>query len=97
MSRSYKKSPWVNDHKAKSTKRNKQIANKKVRQSDEEMSRSSYKKISESWDISDFRWYWTKKEAKSEYENGLLSNYIYKHYPTIQKWLNYWEKCCRRK
>lgn len=101
MSRSYKKNPWVNDHKRKTTKENKQIANRKFRRmdinDDSAPSRSFHKKYNESYDISDYCWRWTKAEAIQEYENDSLNSYIYVHYPTLESWLSYWEKCCKRK
>lgn len=101
MSRSYKKSPWVNDHKRRTTKENKQIANRRFRRmainDDRAPSRSFHKRYNESWDISDYCWRWTKEDAKQAYANGSLNNYIYNHYPTMQDWLNYWAKCCERK
>lgn len=101
MSNSYKKNPWVNDHKRKVTKSNKREANKEVRRVakkfDDVGQKAYYKKMTESWDITDYKQRWTKEEAKQEYENGELSDYIYKHYPTLEKWLHYWEKCCYRK
>ena len=101
MSRSYKKNPWVTDHHRKSTKISKKFANKYFRnqiKSDKHMSnKPNHKKYYCSWDICDFRWMWTEKEAREDYENGKLSRYIYKQYPTIEDWLNYWAKCCKRK
>ena len=101
MSRSYKKNPWVNDHKRNSTHQNKKLASRRVRRMnknlDGALSPSYYKRITESYDISDYCWRWTKEEAKQEYENWGLSGYIYTNYPTLEDWLNYWEKCCRRK
>lgn len=101
MSRSYKKTPVVNDHKRKSTKENKQIANRKVRRMNKKLdgapSRSYHKRATQSYDITDYAWWWTKEQAKKEYANGGLGNYIYNHYPTMGDWLNYWEKCVRRK
>lgn len=60
-------------------------------------SASHYKRQTETWDITDYRWRWTKEEARQDYECGKLSDYIYDNYPTIIDWLKYWEKCCRRK
>lgn len=101
MSRSYKKNPWVNNHKRKSTKENKQIANRRVRRMNKNLdwaqSASYYKRQTDSWDITDYCWRWTREEARQEYECGKLSNYIYSEYPTVADWLNYWEKCCYRK
>lgn len=101
MSRSFKKNPWFSDHKRKTTKENKQIANRKLRRKvikfDCAPSRAYHKRANESYDICDWKGRWTKEEAKQAYANGSLSNYIYNHYPTMQDWLNYWAKCCERK
>jgi hypothetical protein len=50
MSRSFKKEKIVKDH----NKGMKQFANKKVRCSDDIPSGNSYKKVFNSWDISDY-------------------------------------------
>lgn len=101
MSRSYKKNPFVNNHMRKGTKENKKIANKKVRRMNKNLScapsASCHKRQTETWNITDYCWRWTKEDAKKEYENGSLSTYIYEHYPTVEAWLNYWAKCCYRK
>lgn len=100
MSRSYKKTPVVNDHKRKTTKDNKRLANRRVRRSkDSEVlpMRGEYKKMTESYDISDYGWRWTRNQAKEEYASGKLSHYIYEHFPTVDSWLEYWAKCCLRK
>ena len=101
MSRSYKKQPVVNDHKRKSTKQNKQIANRIVRRRNKNLmsisSRAYYKRMTETWDITDYAWRWTKEQAIHEYTNNSLNKYIYKEYPTLEAWLDYWEKCCKRK
>ena len=101
MSRSYKKSPIINDHRRRSTKENKQIANRRVRRMNKKLdgapSRSYYKRATESWDISDYAWYWSKEQAIKEYEENELNKYIYKNYPTLSDWLAYWEKCAKRK
>ena len=101
MSRSYKKTPIVNDHKRKGTKARKQSANRKLRRMNKNLdgapSRSYHRKANESWDISDYAWYWTKEEARQRYLDGGYNSYIYIHYPTLEDWLDYWEKCARRK
>lgn len=101
MSRSFKKNPWVNDHKRNSTHNNKKIASRRVRRInknfDGAQSPSYYKRMTQSWDISDYCWRWTKREAQQEYENGALSQYIYNRYPTVEDWIKYWDKCCHRK
>ena len=98
MSRSYKKNPVVTDNKG--SKYGKRQANQRFRRQinlDDDMpARPRHKKYTESWDICDYKWRMTKQEAIIWYETQ-ASYYIKKHYPTLDKWLNYWEKCHRRK
>ena len=102
MSRSYKKNPYVTDHKRRSTKQSKRLANRRVRRRlcDEDMlGRIPHKKYTCSWDICDYCWRMSKEEAIKWYEAGPngASEYFKKRYPTLESWLNYWEKCYRRK
>lgn len=90
MSRSYKKHPRVKDPANKYEKR---FANKKVRNSDNIPPRGGYKKVYCSWLISDYCWIWTKKQAIQRWEKGEA----YSGFKTLEEWLNYWEKCTRRK
>lgn len=69
MSRSYKKNPICKDS-TKSSKKNKQIANRIVRRryknAQNEIdtnARGSYKKMYESWDIHDYITRWTERDA----------------------------------
>ena len=98
MSRSYKKVPYCGDKKNKETKR---IANKAVRNylknPKHKLSKNSFKKVLPSWDICDYKWRMTRSEAINWYLNECKNMYIYKRFPTLDKWLNYWEKCHRRK
>ena len=105
MSRSYKKTPYVTDH-SQGTKSMKRIANRMVRRrvknmNDEELpSHMKSKRMTESWMICDYRWYTSKEEAIKWYleEIRLRPNGYYAiHYPTIKDYLNFWEKCHRRK
>lgn len=104
MSRSYKKNPYVTDHTRKTSKKNKRIANHSFRQQvaklEDMPARSQHKKMTDSWNICDYRWRMTREEAIQWYENEMkfeASNYFKKRYPTLESWLNYWEKCHRRK
>lgn len=97
MSRSYKKNPWATDHHVKSTKEKKKFANKKVRHSKHIPNGSSYKKLTESWDICDFKFTTSWLDAKKEYENGELSWRTYQCCPTIQSWYRHWYKCYKMK
>ena len=60
MSRSFKKGYWVKDPNNKYMKR---FANKKVRNSKDVPSGKAYKEVFSSYDISDYKWMWTKKDA----------------------------------
>ena len=101
MSRSYKKNPFVTDN--SNTKYGKRIANRQVRRrikNDEEMpARLQHKKMTESWDICDYKWRMTRQEAIAWYMDNsqYKSSYFKKHYPTLEAWLKYWDKCYRRK
>lgn len=101
MSRSYKKNPFVTDHKRKHSKIAKRFANKSFRkqiEKEEEMSfRPRHKRYTESWDICDYKWRMTRSEAINWYLNECKNMYVYKRFPTLDKWLNYWEKCHKRK
>lgn len=63
MSRSYKKHPWAGDNKGKWKKR---IANSKVRSYlknyENILKFSDFKKVYESWDICDYGWLYTWDE-----------------------------------
>lgn len=108
MSRSYKKNPYVTDNSNGRRKISKRYANHQVRQrismDDEMPARPQHKKMTESWDICDYRWRMTRQEAiqwyKEEFEwqkNKGSVKYFLKRYPTLEAWLKYWEKCYRRK
>ena len=101
MSRSYKKNPYVTDHKRRSTKQSKRLANRRVRRSLENYeytpARSQHKKMSESWDICDYKWRMTREDAIEWYKYNEATEYFRKHYPTLEDWLLYWEKCYKRK
>lgn len=104
MSRSYKKNPYVTNHKRKVSKIAKRIANHSFRQQikkDEEMSaRPQHKKMTDGYDISDYSFRMTREDAIQWYENEMendATEYFKKRYPTLESWLKYWEKCYRRK
>ena len=94
MSRSYKKHPYVKDSPSKWMKR---YANKKVRRTKNIASGGAYKKVVESWDISDWCWYWSKIDAIREWSNANEYTRIYDEYETLEEYLTYWEKCVKRK
>ena len=104
MSRSYKKNPYVTDHKRRGTKQSKRIANRRVRRrlrDEDTLGRIQHKKYTESWDICDYKWRMSREEAIEWYESKEreyhISHYFKERYPTLESWLNYWEKCHRRK
>ena len=103
MSRSYKKNPYVTDR-SQGTKYMKCIANRTVRRrikDDEDIpARLPHKKMTESWDICDYKWRMTREDAIYWYKNEMehkASTYFKKRYPTLEAWLKYWDKCYRRK
>ena len=100
MSRSYKHTDFVKDPNNKFMKR---FANKKVRHSKDIPSGGAYKKVFCSWEISDYRWRWTREEAIEEwYEHhrdpdNPRNRWFVKKFETLEKYLIYWEKCTKRK
>ena len=103
MSRSYKKHPYITDHTARSTKIKKRFANKTIRQDkDFDINGSAYKKRYCSYDICDYRQFWTKEEAIEDWyaeESDGYDHYAWRHeeFKTLENWLSYWEKCVKRK
>lgn len=102
MSRSYKKNPYVTEGGDKKSR--KRVANRTVRRrlkTDEDMpARLQHKKMTESWDICDYKWRMTREDAIEWYHYQMkhqASPYFKKHYPTLEAWLKYWDKCYRRK
>jgi len=102
MSRSYKKNPIIKDN-GKGKKDMKAIANRAVRRklNDPEYEIAdgkAYKKEFESWNIADYVARWTKEEAIAEYDKRCVEEDGFrKEWPTLESWLNFWEKCMRRK
>ena len=100
MSRSYKHTDFVKDSNKKFMKR---FANKKVRHSKNVPNGGAYKKVFCSWEISDFKWRWTREEAIEEwYEHhrdpdNPRNRWFVKKFETLEKYLIYWEKCTKRK
>lgn len=100
MSRSTKKNPIIKDN-GKSNKKDKQIINRalrrKINNPDFELSDgNAYKKVYESWNIADYVCRWTREEA-IEYYNDPDNVDIREKYPTLEEWLNQWEKMMLRK
>ena len=94
MSRSYKKTPVCKDSPSKSSKR---FANKKVRRTLDIPNGGSYKKCYESWDISDWACIWTKEDAIRDWNRKAASLNRQSRYETLEEYLQYWEKCAKRK
>ena len=94
MSRSYKKHPRVKDSANKFMKK---YANKKVRRAKDIPSGKAYRKVFESWAISDWNWIWTKREAEKDWFSADEDSWIRKHFETLEEYLIYWEKCAKRK
>lgn len=99
MSRSYKKQPWVTDHKRRQSKKSKALANRRFRRQmqlldnvDLPIPRSCSKRMCESWDICDYRWRMTEHEAiEWYYSSGNRS------FKSLDDWMRYWAKCHVRK
>ena len=94
MSRSYKKSPVYSDHSGNFTKYQKQLANKKVRKIKTIFKGKGYKKVYDSYYISDSSIFYTWKEyLKSEEElEGITLSSL-----ELKILRNKWEKYYYRK
>ena len=102
MSRSYKKNPYATDHKCGTTKDNKSIANRRVRRMVVRMgenmpARLQHRKMTETYDVHDWKERWTKEDAIDFYLNGPHNEFVRNKYPTLKAYLKFWEKCSRRK
>lgn len=111
MSRSIKKHPIIKDNR-KYSKWCKKRANRTFRRGTAGTELCSgksafHRKYTEKWDIHDYVSRWTKKEAEADWEqeemymkNGISSSRYtrwHKTFGTKERFLNYWEKCMRRK
>ncbi len=98
MSRSYKHNNLgiVKDPANKDMKR---FANKAVRRykGDLPLKGNAYKKLFESWDISDLKWIWTKEDAIREWNDPNRYPWIHNYYDTLDQYLKYWAKCVKWK
>lgn len=102
MSRSYKHSPYVVDNHSHNIRRkfmkryvNKSLRNK-LNNSDELIQGSEYKKHFDSWNICDYRWYWSENDAVNDYYDRIdddRDRWFMKHYPTLESWIKYYRKC----
>lgn len=98
MSRSYKKTPITKDS-IKSSANNKRIANRVYRHNNkmELHQRKAYRKHYETWEIHDYVSLYTREQAIKDYYDREYRYLKRLGYPTLESWLNYWEKCYRRK
>lgn len=90
MSRSYHKHPVATDGSPKTTQESKKFANKKVRNTEDIPNGGAYKKVSESWEIHDYKSYWPWEEAKKHWESSKDDAYFKKHYPTLKAFRRWW-------
>ena len=97
MSRSYKKNPFVTESVCNTTKLAKRLANKRFRRNTELHQGGNYKKVSESWDIRDYKYWLSEEAATNWYINVCDNSYIKGKYPTLEQYLNYWAKFAVRK
>ncbi|MFD2334621.1 hypothetical protein ACFSR7_35710 [Cohnella sp. GCM10020058] len=95
MSRSFKKTPVCNDHATPYTRLAKRMASKAVRRYRDEIANGKwYRKVYCSWDICDYRFYQTKRQATLEWET---TRSAWKRRWSQADWINDWEKTYRRK
>lgn len=100
MSRSYKRNYRTKDH----NKGQKELANRKIRRVNKlyPFKGGNYKKLYPTWDICDYNWIWTEKEAIDSWYEEESKHYKgqawrHKRFGTLEKWLQYWAKCVKRK
>lgn len=107
MSRSYRKHPIVRDR--CNTKYSKRLANRAVRNYlknvDNEIRGKSYRKVFDSWQIHDYRFYKSKRQLIHMYESD-LAEYYTKGYtygitrngkPRLKDYLRWWYKTYYKK
>lgn len=107
MGKSVKKTPMTKENSRGSNKHRKAIANRQIRRKlnrdKESVKGSTYKKMYESWNISDYTFRMTKEDAIKDYyrwlrwdeENGFTTTKT--RFPTLEDFLNWWEKTYMRK
>lgn len=98
MSRSYKHNPFLTDN--GNSGYSKRIANRICRRKLKNVysapSRSYFKRLTDSWEICDWKWRETREEAIEWYLHEAPDVY-HEMYPTLEDWLNEWAKWHRRK
>lgn len=103
MSRSWKHTPIATDHKAKSTKASKQCANSKVRQFCDyndvpTKQRSFFKKIEQTYNICDWKFYLSRPMAIKAWESGKGWCYYRRRNHNLKEFLyDCWYKDFKRK
>ena len=111
MSRSYRKNPIIKDNK-RGSKTAKAHANRCFRRSTSKLEvhagkSAVHRRYTESWNIHDYVSRWTRSKAEREWEymqflkkNNITSykySYFMNKFKTKDSFMNYWEKCARRK
>lgn len=101
MSRSYRKTPIL---KESGKKKKRTFANRKVRRklnSDLDYTLANgkaYKKVFESWDITDYVFRLTKEEAIADWYASVEEYPWFKeYYPTLESYIIWWKKTYRSK
>ena len=98
MSRSVKKHPVCTDGRPGTTKEIKKYANKAVRKADFDeipLKGKGYRKKFQTYDIHDWIHRWTKEQAIKDWEES--QNHKWWEKRSFEEYMNYWEKCCKRK
>lgn len=89
MSHSYKKFPKVIQEKKDCRYLNRQLRHDKLA---EVPKGSSYKRVYTSWH--DWSYYWGREQAIRDYA---VKDRIKRRFPTLEDYLEYWERCTIRK
>lgn len=107
MGKSIKKTPMFKENSRGSNKHRKAMSNRQLRRKlnkgEEAVSGGTYKKMCESWNISDYTFRKTREEAIEDYyrrlrwdeEHGFTETK--ERFPTLEEFLNWWEKYYVRK
>lgn len=95
MSRSYRKTPACKEN----SKGMKRLANQKVRNYKGELANGkAYRKLFQTYDISDTGWFFTLEYAthKQKEMEIFYENRKYSYLPTDWNWIEYWKKLMRK-
>ena len=105
MSRSYKKTPIIKDN-GRSKKVQKRFANRRVRnyiKHNDIGKGKQYRKLFDSWEIADYVSRWTKEDAIRDYNSVMkgapsyAKDYYLENFPTLESFLEFWERSMRKK